>query len=520
MTDAPSLGHLPVVVIGAGFAGIGAAAVLTQAGHEVLVLERAATVGGTWRDNSYPGCACDVQSHLYAFSFAPNPAWSHVYSTQPEILAYLKDVVRRFDLGRRIRCGVGVDAAVWDEQTLVWRLGTTAGTLTADVLISACGPLSEPKVPAFPGLESFGGQLLHSARWTPDVDLAGRRVAVVGTGASAIQIVPQLAGSAAELTVFQRTAPWVTPRRDREIPPRRRRRYALHPAAQRLTRWAIYGGRELLVLGMVHRPGLMHGVERLGRAQLRRQVPDPGLRALLTPTYRAGCKRILSSDDYYPALARENVELIPSGVARFEPGAVVAEDGTRREADAVVLATGFATTDLPIAHHLSGRGGRPLADAWRETGMQALRGTTVHGFPNLFLLVGPNTGLGHTSMIHVIESQLRYVREALAVMRDRGIAAIEPAADAQRRWNAALQERMRGTVWATGGCASWYQDEHGRITTLWPGSTARLRWETRRIDLAEYLVTPPPPRGATASTAAAGSTASTALVTPTLEVTR
>jgi cation diffusion facilitator CzcD-associated flavoprotein CzcO len=241
---------------------------------------------------------------------------------------------------------------------------------------------------------------------------------------------------------------------------------------------------------MVHRPGLMRGIERLGREHLRRQVPDPGLRALLTPTYRAGCKRILSSDDYYPALCRDNVELVPSAVARLEPGTVVAADGTRRAADAVVLATGFETTDLPIAHHVRGRDGRLLADVWRGAGMQALRGTTVHGFPNLFLLIGPNTGLGHTSMIQVIESQLAYVQDALAAMARRRLAAIEPAADAQRAWNDRLQERMRGTVWATGGCASWYQDDHGRLTTLWPGSTMRLRRQTRRIDLVEYRVTP------------------------------
>jgi cation diffusion facilitator CzcD-associated flavoprotein CzcO len=491
MIDMPS--HTPVAVIGAGFAGIGAAVTLTAAGHDVLVLERAATVGGTWRDNGYPGCACDVQSALYSFSFAPNPGWSRLYCSQPEILAYLEDVVRRFDLGRRVRCGVDVEAAAWDEQAMVWRLETSAGPLTASILVSACGPLSEPWTPALPGLETFtrsGGRVLHSARWTPHVDLAGRRVAVVGTGASAIQIVPALARTAAELTVFQRTAPWVLPRRDQAIPPRRRELYARYPLTQRLARWGIFGSRELLVLGLVHRPGLMTAVERLGRAHLRRQVPDPGLRALLTPSYRAGCKRILTSDDYYPALSRDTVELIPSGVARLEPGAVITTDGVRREVDVVIMATGFEATDPPIAHRLHGRDGRLLADVWKETGMQALRGTTVHGFPNLFLLVGPNTGLGHSSMIHVIESQLGYLRSALEAMQRRRVATIEPAADAQRTWNARLQERMRGSVWATGGCASWYQDGQGRVTALWPGSATGLRRATRQIDLVEYRVLP------------------------------
>lgn len=513
----PSLGHVRVAVIGAGFAGIGAAVTLTRAGHEVLVLERAATVGGTWRDNSYPGCACDVQSHLYSFSFAPNPAWSRVYSPQSEILAYLQDVVRRFGLAARIRCGVDVERADWDERDRLWRLRTTAGALTADVLVSACGPFSEPRVPSLPGRDSFVGQVLHSGRWTPGTDLTGRRVAVVGTGASAIQLVPQLARTAAAVTVFQRTAPWITPRNDREIPARRRSSYARHPAAQRLTRWSIYGARELLVLGFVHRPALLRGVERMARAHLRRQVPDPGLRALLTPGYRAGCKRILSSDDYYPALGLDTVELIPSGVSAFAPGRIVAADGTRREVDTVVFATGFETTDVPIAHHVHGRGGRLLAEVWAPSGMQALRGTTVHGFPNLFLLVGPNTGLGHTSMIQVIESQLAYLGAALDAMRERGIAVLEPTVRAQRAWNADVRRRMRGTVWATGGCSSWYQDGRGRITTLWPGSTARLRWQTRRIDLAEYLLTPArtaatstvPPPTATSSPARARSAAAT-----------
>jgi len=486
-------GHVPVVVIGAGFAGIGAAAVLARAGRAVLVLERAPAVGGVWRDNTYPGCACDVESPLYSFSFAPNPTWSHVYAPQAEILAYLQDVVRRFGLADRIRCGVDVVEAAWDADAHVWRITTDHGDLTADVLVSACGALSEPVLPSLPGLAEFaaaGGTVVHSARWTPDLDVAERRVAMVGSGASAIQLVPQLARRAAELTVFQRTAPWIIPRRDREIPPARRARFAAHPTTLRLTRWGLFGARELLVLGMVHRPALMRGVERLCRSHLRRQVPDPGLRALLTPSYRAGCKRILSSDEYYPTLNRENVELVPSGVARFEPGTVVAADGTRRPADVVVLATGFETTDLPIAHHVRGRDGRSLADVWKDGGMAALRGTTVHGFPNLFLLVGQNTGQGHTSMIQIIESQLAYVRAALDAMDRRGLVALEPLPQAQADWNARLAARLARTVWTTGGCSSWYQDDHGRVTTLWPGSTVRLRLQTRRIDLNEYRLTP------------------------------
>jgi cation diffusion facilitator CzcD-associated flavoprotein CzcO len=477
---------MQVVVIGAGFGGIGAAVTLGRAGHDVLVLERAGDLGGTWRDNTYPGCACDVPSHLYSFSFAPNPGWTRAYSSQPEILAYLHDVVRTFGVADRIRCGVEVTAARWDDVALRWRLSTSEGELSADVLVSATGPLSEPRIPELPGLAAFEGEVWHSARWHDGIDLAGRRVAMIGSGASAVQIVPRLAGQAGQLIVFQRTAPWVMPRKDRDIPAERRRLFARYPVLQRLARGGIYASREVAVLGLVYQPALMRGVERICRDHLHRQVADPGLRAVLAPDYRAGCKRLLLSDDYYPALMRDDVELVPSAVARFEPDAVVAADGTRRRVDAVVFATGFETTDLPIAHHLTGRDGRLLSDAWGQTGMQALRGSTVHGFPNLFFLIGPNTGLGHTSMVHVIESQLAYLRDALRAMHEHRLAAIEPTAAAQADWNDRIQRRLRRSVWATGGCASWYQNSQGRITTLWPGSTLRLRCETRQVDPREY----------------------------------
>jgi len=503
---------MKVVVIGAGFGGIGAAVTLGQAGHEVLVLERAAAIGGTWRDNTYPGCACDVPSHLYSFSFAPNPEWASAYSSQPEILRYLQDVVRRFGVADRIRCGVEVTAARWDDAAQCWQLSTSEGSLKADVLVSAAGPLSEPKIPDLPGLAVFEGEVWHSARWRDDVGLTGRRVAVIGSGASAVQIVPRLAGRARELTVFQRTPAWVMPRHDREIPAQRRARFAEHPVLQRLARGLIYAGRELGVIGLVYQPALMGGVERICRKHLRRQVRDPALRAVLTPAYRAGCKRILLSDDFYPALMRDDVELVPSAVAGFEPNAVVAADGTRRQVDAVVFATGFETTDLPIAHHITGRDGRLLADVWAGTGMQALRGTTVHGFPNLFFLIGPNTGLGHTSMVHVIESQLAYLRDALRIMDEQELAAIEPTARAQAAWNDILEHRLRRSVWATGGCASWYQDSRGRITTLWPGSTLRLRRATRHLAPHEYRAIRLNQAGRTASGSA---TTPTSPITPT-----
>jgi cation diffusion facilitator CzcD-associated flavoprotein CzcO len=490
--------RVDVAVVGAGFAGIGAALALRAAGYrDVLVLERADSVGGTWRDNTYPGCACDIPSHLYSFSFAPNPNWTRSFSPQPEIWRYLEEVCDRFDVRPRIRCGVEVTGARWEEAAARWRLCTNQGELAAAVLVSAAGPLSQPSMPTLPGLAEFGGAVFHSARWDHGVDLAGARVAVLGTGASAVQFVPQIQPRVARLHVFQRTPPWILPRRDREIPPRRRRLFRAAPRAQRLARAAIYLGREAPVLGFVAAPAAMRAVEALARRHLAAQVPDPALRAALTPTYRAGCKRILLSDDYYPALRQPNVELVAAGVHAFTRDGVVAADGRHRPVDVVICGTGFEATDPPIAHRIRGRGGVSLAEAWADGGMQALRGSTVTGFPNLFLLVGPNTGLGHNSIVFMIECQLRYLVDALRAMDTLGLAAIEPTPAAQRRWNAELQRRMRRTVWTTGGCASWYQDDQGRIPTLWPGSTLRFRRATRGVDLREYRVSTAPDRANT-----------------------
>jgi cation diffusion facilitator CzcD-associated flavoprotein CzcO len=478
--------HVRVAIIGAGFGGLGAGIRLARAGRaDFVILERAGSVGGTWRDNTYPGCACDVPSHLYSFSFAPNPDWSHTFSRQPEIRQYLEDVADRSGIRGRIRFGTEVTGARWDAARALWQVRTSRGELTADVLISAAGPLSEPSIPDIPGLAEFPGAVFHSARWDHGYDLAGKRVAVIGTGASAIQLVPQIQPLAAMLVLFQRTPAWVLPRRDRRITGAERWLYQHVPLAQRLARLGIYLSRESTVGAFTRRPHLLRAAQRLALRNLAASISDPGLRAKLTPRYIMGCKRILLSSDYYPALARPNVEVVASGLARVDGPAVIAQDGTAHEVDAIIFATGFHTTDMPIAERILGADGRSLAEAWGAD-MRALRGTTVTGFPNLCLVIGPNTGLGHNSMVHIIESQLNYILGYLAALDESGAAALDARPGAQERWCAAIERRMGRTVWATGGCVSWYLNAAGRNPTLWPASTLRFRHETRRFDPAEY----------------------------------
>ncbi|HXT46366.1 MAG TPA: NAD(P)/FAD-dependent oxidoreductase [Pseudonocardiaceae bacterium] len=480
--------HHHVIIIGAGFAGLGMAIRLQQ--HEMtdfVVLERAADVGGTWRDNSYPGCACDVPSALYSFSFELNPSWSRSFSGRQEIWDYLRHCAQRYGLAPRIRFHHEVLAASWDHLRRCWQVSTNRGQLTCDVLITATGPLSEPKIPSLPGLDTFQGKVFHSARWDLDYDLRDRQVAVIGTGASAIQFVPQIQPTVGSLTLFQRTPAWVMPRGERRIGDVEQRLYRAMPGLHRLVRAGIYCGREALVPGFTVNPRLLKIAEKTARAHLRRQVADPELRAKLTPDYAIGCKRILISNDYLPALTRPNVEVITSAVARVGADWVQAADGTRRHVDTIVFGTGFHVTDMPMASWIHGRDGRALAEVW-SGGAQAHRGTTVAGFPNLFILVGPNTGLGHTSLIYMIESQVAYTIDALRHLRRTGAAAVEVRPEAQAAYNRDIHRRMRGTVWTTGGCASWYLDAHGHNTTLWPTFTWRFRRATRRFRAAEYLV--------------------------------
>ncbi|HEX8500307.1 MAG TPA: NAD(P)/FAD-dependent oxidoreductase [Pyrinomonadaceae bacterium] len=485
--------HARVAIIGSGFGGLGAAIRLRQRGEEdFLVFERAGDVGGTWRDNSYPGCACDVQSHLYSFSFAPNPDWTRSYSPQPEIWDYLRRCARDFGVLPHVRFGHEVREAAWDEGAQVWRVETSQGTYTASVLVMASGALSEPRVPDLPGFEKFEGVSFHSARWEHSYDLTGRRVAVIGTGASAVQFVPEIQPLVERLHVFQRTPPWVMPRTERAFTPRERRMFRRFPLLQRAERAAIYAFRELFVFGFRHLR-LSRLIRRVALRHMERAVADPLLRAKVTPAYDIGCKRILVSNDYLPALTRPNVELVTAGVADFRARSIVDSEGVERPVDAVIFGTGFRVTDQPMAAHVRGRGGVTLEEAWRGS-PRAHLGTTVSGFPNLFILLGPNTGLGHTSVVYMIEAQIEHFLKALEFMERRGLATLEPRPDAQAAFVGEVERRMEGTVWTSGGCASWYLDRTGRNSAIWPDFTWRFRRRLARLDPAEYLTGGPRPR--------------------------
>lgn len=489
---------IPIAIIGAGFAGLGLAIKLLEQGRrDFVVLEKAQTVGGTWRDNTYPGVACDVPAHLYSYSFELNPEWTQPYAPQREIQAYLERCADKYGVRPYLRLGVGVKAAEYEEATATWRLTLDdGGTLRCGVLISCAGHgLSVPALPALPGRDSFRGVAMHSARWDHSVDLSGKRVAVIGTGASAIQIVPALVkgekGELAALTVFQRTAGWVQPKLNGGISPKARQLFRERPGVQRALRRAIYGITELMALGLLYEekvpPLRAIGAVRQWRSKrhLERAVKDPALREKLTPGYRIGCKRVLFSNDYYRALTKENVEVVTSGIAEVRPHSIVTGDGVEVPVDVIVYATGFEAAEARPRYELRGKHGQTLSELWSE-GAEAYYGMSVAGLPNLFLLIGPNSGLGHTSMIVMMEAQFGYVLDALRVMDEYKLRSMEVRADVQRQHNAWLQRRLEGTVWNQGGCQSWYRTEGGKNTTLWPGLTMEYRMRVRRFHAEAY----------------------------------
>lgn len=481
--------EVDVLIIGSGFSGLGMAISLQQEGkRRYVVLEKGAGVGGTWRENHYPGCACDVPSHLYSFSFAQNPAWSHQFAPQPEILAYLERTAQDFGVLPRCRFGVEVVSSTWDEAASRWLISTQQGEqYSARQLVLGVGGLHHPKFPEVPGRASFSGTQLHSAQWDDSVPLEGKRVAVVGTGASAIQVMPALAPKVKQLTLFQRTPAWVLPRADGPISRFALWLYRVLPFLMTLRRARIYVKLESRAAGFTRWPWLLRAAEWLGKRHIHQQVSESALRARLTPTYAAGCKRILLSDDYYPAFNRPNVTLESCAVKEVTPTGVVTADGRHVDCDVIAWCTGFDVA-APLARmKVLGRGGRDLSESWRD-GLHAYRGTTVPGFPNLYVLMGPNTGLGHNSMVYMIESQIHFVMEHLRALEAAGGTSIEVTEEAERQFNEGLRERQPHTVWAS-GCSSWYLDSHGRNVMLWPGATYAFRKLTSTVDPAHVKVT-------------------------------
>ncbi|MEU6350702.1 NAD(P)/FAD-dependent oxidoreductase [Streptomyces sp. NPDC047072] len=485
--------HVRVAVIGSGFGGLGAAVRLRKEGvTDFVVLERADSVGGTWRDNDYPGCSCDVPSHLYSFSFAPNPDWPCTFAGQKHIRAYLERVTDAFGVRPHLRFGADLRDMAWDSERLRWDIETASGSFTADLVVSAAGPMSDPRIPLVPGLDSFPGVFFHTARWDHGYDLRDKRVAVIGTGASAVQIIPEIQPLARHLTVFQRTPAWVLPRADRAIGGVERWLHRHLAFTHRLRRLGLWGMRELMVRAFTHHPGRLGLFEKMSRRHLTTAINDPALRARLTPDYRIGCKRIVLSNTYYQALSRPNAEVVSSGLKEVCGSTLVAADGTRVEADVIIFGTGFHITDMPITDRIVGLDGRTLSETWKERGARALRGTSVAGFPNWLSIIGPNTGLGNSSMVLMIESQLNYLSDFLRRLDALdGPVALDARPEAVDSWNEWVQQRMARTVWNT-GCTSWYLDANGRNTAAWPGTTAEFRRATRRVFLDEYEVLRPP----------------------------
>jgi cation diffusion facilitator CzcD-associated flavoprotein CzcO len=473
-----------VAILGAGMSGMCMGIQLKRAGiASFTIFEKTDNVGGTWRDNRYPGVACDVPSHLYSFSFELNPEWSRAYSPGWEIQQYCERCAEKYGLGPHLRFGMEIARLEFVDDR--WRIRTTGGEeFCADVVVSALGGLHRPNVPDFPGLETFSGAHFHSARWNREHDLRGRRVAVIGSAASAIQIVPQIARETERLFVFQRTPNWIVPRRDRAYSARTKRLFHTVPGFARLYRALIYAILESSFAAFLKGSFMTGVVERQCRRYMKAQVSDPQLRRALTPSYPPGCKRLLISDDFYPALARDDVELVTRPIDRIVENGIVTSDGTTHEVDTIVFATGFQPFNFLSPLEVAGLGGRTLSETWAK-GIEAHRTVAVPGFPNFFMLLGPNSGLGHNSVIIMIEAQVKYVLRCLRALMQRGLRYLDPRPEAARRFNAGLQDDMQKTIW-TAGCKSWYMDDNGKVFALWPRSTIRYRWEMRRPDLSEY----------------------------------
>jgi len=478
-----------VVVLGAGFGGLGMGAQLKQAGIEnFAIFDKGPGLGGVWRDNSYPGAACDVPSHLYSFSFEPKTDWSRTYAPQAEIHGYMLHCVTKYQLRSRIRCNAEVASAAFDAAAALWRVTLSTGEeLCAEVLISACGQLNQPAYPALPGIERFAGEAFHSARWRHDLDLSGKRVAVIGTGASAIQFVPQIQPQVGELKLFQRSAAYVLPKPDRAYRPWELALMRRLPWLQRLDRGFKYVQHEVRGLAFISMPWLMKLFRFSFERHLKQHISDPQLRSQLQPNYPMGCKRILISNDYLPALTQPNVTVISEAISRVSETAIITADGREHPCDVLIYGTGFAATDFLAPMQIRGLGGRELNQAWRD-GAEAYKGISVSGFPNLFILYGPNTNLGHNSIIYMLESQFRYVLGCIDLLRQQGARYVDVKATVQQRYNQQIQASSHRTIWEQ-GCSSWYKTASGKSTNNWPGYTFTYRQQTRAPEPDDYECT-------------------------------
>ena len=480
--------HTRVAIIGSGFSGLGMAIRLKEEGrHDFRIFEKEAGVGGTWRVNHYPGCACDVQSHVYSFSFEPNPEWTRMFAPRDEIRAYLEHCADKYRIRPHIHLSTALNRAEWDEDAALWGLQDEHGNrYTANMLISGMGALSTPTYPNVPGRERFEGKAFHSQDWDHDYELRGKRVGVIGTGASAIQFVPELQKQASHLKVFQRSAPWIMPKPDRPIRPWERALFRRVPSAQALQRKTLYWMLEARVLPMLINPKLLRFARVVARRHIHSQISDPALRRKVMPDYEFGCKRVLMSNNYYPALDSPNVDLVTDDIQEITETGIRTADGQHHELDAIIYGTGFKATD-PVPNGLiKGRNGQDLQELWRE-GPEAYKGAAVHGFPNFFMIMGPNTGLGHNSMVYMIESQIQYALDALRTLEKRDLDWVDVKPRQQTRYNQNLQSRLDGSIWTDGGCTSWYlHPETGKNVALWPDFTFRFAQQTRHFDPAAY----------------------------------
>lgn len=471
----------PIVVIGTGFAGIGMTIRLKQKGiNDFIILERSPAIGGTWRDNTYPGAACDISSHLYSYSFEPNPNWSRMFSAQKEIWDYNQHCIQKYGLQQHIRFNTEVMGCVFDENTGIWSLHTRDGkTITTNIVINGLGPLNRPQIPSITGLDTFTGKAFHSSEWDHTFDYKGKKVAVVGTGASAVQIVPAIAKDVEQLYLFQRSAPWVLPKPDRPMKEWEKKLFRALPFTQRLLRWRIYWVNELIGALIFTSPRLNKRLQKLLNGYRAKYIKDKELRAKLQPDYTAGCKRMTPSNDFYPALNRDNVHVVTDGIQSVSGNTITTNTGQHIQADALVFATGFQAADYPAGFEVEGRKGKKLSVEWKD-GPEAYYGSAITGFPNFFFIIGPNTGLGHNSMIIIIEAQVNFVLDAIQKMRRTNTKFIDVKPEVQKAYNDRIQERIKGTVWAT-GCKSWYIAKNGRNTTVWPGLTFTFYLLTKRI---------------------------------------